>query len=332
MRQPRVSIGLPVRNGEKHLPAALDSLLGQTFQDFELVISDNASTDGTGEICAAYAARDPRIRYSHVPRNVGAATNFNRVFGLCKGEYFKWAAHDDLHAPTFLERCLEALDADPAAALAFGRRRFIREDDGSPESQRQTESYHHLSFARLTRLPGNCFSTFTFGLGRRTAWERTRLRGSFPASELVLAAEMCLAGRFVEVPEELFFQRRHVASDGAWSARSRSKKAEAIWLDPANQGQRMLPGLRLLNEHLVAIQRANVSFAARTAAFAAMPAYVTARFSQRRKERTLFSRIRQEIAGLLPSGEAHSHPTRFGTHSHFTAHNPPTGASPERFI
>ena len=98
---PRVSLGFPVYNGERYLAAALDSLLGQTFRDLEVVICDNASTDRTAELCAAYAARDARVRYHRNPTNLGAAPNFNRTFELSRGEYFKWAAHDDVCAPTF---------------------------------------------------------------------------------------------------------------------------------------------------------------------------------------------------------------------------------------
>ena len=108
--KPRVSIGMPVFNGENYLAEALDSLLTQTFSDFELIISDNASTDKTEEICRAYAVRDQRIRYFRNQENLGASRNYNRVFELSSGEYFKWAAHDDLCAPEFLGRCVDVLD------------------------------------------------------------------------------------------------------------------------------------------------------------------------------------------------------------------------------
>ena len=95
---PRVSIGLPVYNGENYMAAAIDSLLAQTFTDFELIISDNASTDATEQICRDYAHRDGRIRYYREEVNRGAAWNFTHTFELARGEYFKWHAHDDLCA------------------------------------------------------------------------------------------------------------------------------------------------------------------------------------------------------------------------------------------
>src|SRR4030095_3279504 len=107
MRDPRLSVGLPVHNGERFIREALDSLLDQDYRDFELIISDNASTDETGRICAEYAIRDSRIRYFRNSQNIGAARNYSRVFELSHGELFKWAAHDDVHLPGSLKRGVE---------------------------------------------------------------------------------------------------------------------------------------------------------------------------------------------------------------------------------
>jgi len=117
--RPKVSIGLPVYNGENYLRNALESILDQTFRDFEVIISDNASTDRTGEICREYAAKDPRIRYCRNDRNLGAAGNFNRAFELSSGEYFKWAAHDDVIERDFLSSCVSVLDEDPSVVACF---------------------------------------------------------------------------------------------------------------------------------------------------------------------------------------------------------------------
>ncbi|MBS0016773.1 MAG: glycosyltransferase family 2 protein, partial [Arthrospira sp. SH-MAG29] len=128
---PRVSIGLPVYNGENFIQETLDCLLSQTFDDFELIICDNASTDRTEEICRDYAARDKRIRYYRHPENLGAAKNYNRTFELSTAEYFKWAAHDDLYAPEFLERCVEALDTHPSTVLCYPQEYWI-DEQGNP--------------------------------------------------------------------------------------------------------------------------------------------------------------------------------------------------------
>ena len=100
---PRVSIGLPIYNGENFLGDAVESLLAQTFTDFELVLVDNASTDGTAAMCERFVARDKRVRYHRNPQNIGGAPNFNLAFQLAdRAPYFKWAAHDDRHLPDFL--------------------------------------------------------------------------------------------------------------------------------------------------------------------------------------------------------------------------------------
>src|SRR5579884_1126518 len=120
-KQPTVSIGMPVYNGENYIAAALDSILAQSFSDFEVVISDNASTDHTEEICRNYQARDPRIRYYRNPKNLGAARNHNQVFTLSCGKYFKWASHDDILSPDFLARCVAVLEQDPSVVLCHSR-------------------------------------------------------------------------------------------------------------------------------------------------------------------------------------------------------------------
>ena len=112
-KKPRVSIGLPVYNAERFLEQALDGILAQTYIDFELVICDNASTDGTQAICQRYAALDPRIKYHRNPQNIGVSRNFNRAFELSCGEYFKWCCHDDIPAPTFLENVCGGLGFPP---------------------------------------------------------------------------------------------------------------------------------------------------------------------------------------------------------------------------
>ncbi|MEL6997626.1 MAG: glycosyltransferase family 2 protein, partial [Pseudomonadota bacterium] len=131
-RTPKLSIGLPVYNGENYLAEALESLIDQSFEDFEIFISDNASTDGTQEICETYCQKDTRIRYSRLSENRGAAYNYNRVFEETSSAYFKWAAHDDLCLPHFLETCVKALDAaGPGTVLSYTTATTI-DADGEP--------------------------------------------------------------------------------------------------------------------------------------------------------------------------------------------------------
>ena len=125
--QPVISVCLPVYNGGSFLEETIESILGQTFTDLELIISDNASTDDTEKICCRFAERDSRIRYFHNPENLGAARNFNITFELARGRYVKWQGHDDPIPPDFLEHCVAVLDNDPSVVLAYGRQIAIDE-------------------------------------------------------------------------------------------------------------------------------------------------------------------------------------------------------------
>ncbi|MEO1543162.1 MAG: glycosyltransferase family 2 protein, partial [Pseudomonadota bacterium] len=160
---PKVTIGVPVYNGEAYLAEALDSILGQTFGDFEVIISDNASCDRTEDICRDYASRDPRITYIRQEKNAGAAPNFNLLVSLAKGKYFKWAASDDLIAPEFLASCLEALESNSNASIAMTQTRIVdeagRELDCQSVSSAFTSPEFNERFAALLPMRA-CFEVF----------------------------------------------------------------------------------------------------------------------------------------------------------------------------
>jgi glycosyltransferase involved in cell wall biosynthesis len=259
---PRVSIGLPVYNGENFLKEALDSILAQTFTDFELVISDNASTDRTEDLCREYAACDKRIRYSRNPENLGAGWNNNRVCEISTGEYFKWWAHDDLCAPEFLERCVAVLDRDPSVVLCHskvtvidGQGSFVEHFDGYNRlalSQRKLmtklgSSKPHERFGELA-TPHMCYQIF--GVIRSNALKTTPLLGFYSAADNVLLARLGLIGRFYEVPEYLFYARNH-PQQSTHVCNDHDKYAE--WWDPKNRNRRNLPEIKIFLEYLDAI-------------------------------------------------------------------------------
>jgi glycosyltransferase involved in cell wall biosynthesis len=259
---PRVTIGLPVYNGDRYLAETLDSILAQTFPDFELIISDNASTDRTEGICRKYAAQDRRIRYVRNASNLGAARNYNQVFELARGEYFKWNGHDDPLAPLFLERCVEVLDRDPGIVLCFARNRAIDErgeehDVGSLTartfaSKPQLESpAAHVRFfhAVVADHPQGAI----FGLIRRSVLAQTALIGSYRMSDLTLLGELALRGRFHQVSEILQDRRFH-----SQQGRNlyRTAHLREVWFDPNQSEMRNRPYLRLFREHVNAIRRA----------------------------------------------------------------------------
>src|SRR6476659_5686308 len=115
---PRLSIGLPVYNGENYLAESIEALLGQSYEDFELIISDNASSDGTADICRRYGKQDYRIRYIRQSRNIGLAPHNNYVFEQAHRKLFMCAAAVHLYGRALLPRCVSALDEHPDVVLA----------------------------------------------------------------------------------------------------------------------------------------------------------------------------------------------------------------------
>ena len=128
---PRVSVGMPIFNSARFIRQAVDSVLGQLFTDFELIISDNASTDDTSVICQEYAMRDKRIRYFRQGENKGAHFNFNFVLAQARGEYFMWAAYDDKWDSTCLLKYTSVLDDDKDVNLVFCNYRSYNHVTGS---------------------------------------------------------------------------------------------------------------------------------------------------------------------------------------------------------
>ncbi|RJQ14298.1 MAG: glycosyltransferase [Nitrospiraceae bacterium] len=254
-QNPRVSIGLPVYNGEKFLGAAIDSVLSQTFVDFELIISDNASTDSTGDICRAYAARDARVRYFRNETNLGATKNFNRVFELSSGEYFKWCAADDVCAVDFLEKCVEALDRDPSVVLCYSKTRGIDEygrDQGDLDFDLDIGSRNpHRRFHDLVCVSHPCFAVF--GVVRAGILRETMLIGNYVSSDRVLLAQLSLYGRFYEVPEYLFFRRNHPETSQRLFP---SYYARAEWFDPGKKGAIVFPAWKVFMEYFRSIRGA----------------------------------------------------------------------------
>jgi glycosyltransferase involved in cell wall biosynthesis len=260
--RPRVSIGLPIYNGEPFLQQALDSLLSQTHTDFELVISDNASTDRTSEICAAYTARDPRIRYHRNAQNIGVDRNFNRTFELSQGEYFRWAAADDLCAPTLLERCVEVLDARQDVVLCYPKSRYI--DDQGGFLRDYEDNLHielpqpHKRFAAYLLNVEMCNAVF--GLIRSSVLRQTKLYGIYADSDLVYLGELALYGSFLELPEVLFFRRIH---PGIAVKKYPSAHERMVMSEPALGDKLSFPHWKVFGGFLSAIRRAPLSWSER---------------------------------------------------------------------
>lgn len=271
MSPPKVSIGLPVYNGEEYLEKAISSILAQTFTDFELIISDNASTDKTSAICQRFASQDARIRYYRNPHNTGGGNNHNQTFFLAQGEYFRWAAYDDLCAPTLLEQCVAVLEQNPTIVLCYTQTVNINQTGqvlNTTLSQRGLASqvsrrFHDLAFYDYACEP-------TYGLMRREILGKTRLAQDFTGSDRVLLCELCFHGPFYEIPQPLFYKRFHpknVYLD--WRARM-------AWFNPDEKGKITFPSWLQFFNYLTAIARGPLSMLDRFRCYLVMSKWLKA--------------------------------------------------------
>ena len=279
---PRVSIGLPVYNGERWLSQSVESILAQSFTDFELVICDNASTDGTEAICRGFAGRDERVRYLRNARNIGGMRNATLAFEQARGEYFRWAAHDDVCEPTLIERLVEVLDDHPEVVAAVSPSISIDGDGnrlphffvGKAEGKvlgRGRDDPVLLTDALGVRYPsegtgptpsrrfrevlltrGSCEGTY--GLIRSDVLRRTCLQQPFTSSDFVLLCDLALRGPFHVIDEPLFYRRQH--GSNRYKERGPARMA---WSNPdlAETGRISLPHWLQLRGYIVTLHRAD---------------------------------------------------------------------------
>lgn len=303
---PRVSVGLPVYNGARYLRDAIDSLLDQTFSNFELIISDNASTDETEQICREYVERDNRVRYERQQSNLGAAANYNRTFELARGEYFKWAAHDDVCRPEFLERCVEELDrpglvdvavVHPQAVFIDADGRLIGDDHDDLALDQVDPA------ARFTRVMSEVrAANAVFGVFRRDLLAGTALIGVYPASDWMLLAEVALHGRIMSVEDRLFERRIHDdASLRAIILRGGGKRDGIAWFGPRYARLKSLVPFDVITSLVLAraVLRAPLSLRQRSAAMWVLPRVYWVRLA-----RFHGGRLKQRLRGTFDPGPA----------------------------
>ena len=243
---PRLTIGLPVYNGETILDEALDALLGQTYEDFELIVSDNASTDRTADICRRYAEQDSRIRYVRQARNVGLVSNHIFVMEQARGELFKWASHDDLYARDLLARCVEALDEDADVVLAHSWSAMIDSSGnvtGTFERRVAVDSPRAPDRFRSMLFDG--WDDHAYGVIRTRALRRMTRRGSYHFADRTLNTELALYGRFHLVPDWLYFRREHFGRPPL------TVRDRCAILDPRRADRLRHPVVRLYGEYLL---------------------------------------------------------------------------------
>lgn len=296
---PRLSVGLPVYNGEKYLAEAIDALLGQSYEDFELIISDNASTDSTADICHGYAKQDPRVRYIRQPRNIGLSPNHNFVVEQSRGEFFKWAACDDLYGRDLLQRCVDALDEYPDVVLAHSWTAAV---DGAgnvaqaykyplaTDSPSAPERFRSFMFGssglfestdgtrRLVRMDnqGILRACDEYGVIRTDVLRKVAPHDSYHHEDRIVVCELLLHGPFYQTPDWLYFRRDH---DGR--AYKSSLRSRCAILDPRRANPLLHPTARLVAEYMWgyvgAIRRAPLSSADRRECYRQLMLWMTDR-------------------------------------------------------
>jgi glycosyltransferase involved in cell wall biosynthesis len=229
---PMVTVGMPVYNGEPWLAAAIDSILDQTFRDFVLLLSDNASTDKTQSICESYAARDPRVKYLRSPTNIGLFRNYDRVFALSSTKYFKWASSNDICKARFLESCVDVLESRPDAVLAYPRTAlFDKAIEQANLYEERLELQADGPADRFRALLNNLrLNNLINGVIRSNILRETALNKVYTASDTNLVAELVLRGKCIEVPETLFFRR--MSPDTSSIMVAESERAEYFAHEP----------------------------------------------------------------------------------------------------
>lgn len=266
---PRLSIGLPVYNGERYLAKSLDALIGQTYEDFELIISDNASVDGTADICRQYEKSDSRIRYVRQPRNIGAAPNHNFLFQEARGELFKWAAADDLYARNLLECCIAVLDEYPDVVLAHCWTAAIDSMDKvtqaleyplATDSPSAPERFRSMLFGTGKEDHGLIRADDQYGVIRADVLRKVAPHNSFYHADRVIMTEIVLHGPFRQVPEWMYFRRDHAdrpqyasPTVRAWCANLDPRRADRLWYPTSRLFAEFLWG------YVAAIRRAPLS-------------------------------------------------------------------------
>lgn len=268
-RPARVTIGLPVFNGERHLRQAIESVLTQDYDDLRLVIGDNASTDGTLDLCRSYAERDPRVTLLESDVNRGAAWNFNRLVDHATGDYFRWLACDDYLDPRCVGVCVDALDRQRDAVLVHTG--VVDVDDDGEVLYKWDPTGACLDadpvdrYQWLLRHSEECFEAF--GLIRLDALRRTKLIGPYSGSDHALLQELALLGRYAEIDERLFFHREHAERSMRLHPKDRGRE---MWFDTSRTSGVSFPRWRMLREFLRAAEDAPLSATQRRGARAAL--------------------------------------------------------------
>jgi len=255
--KPNVSVGMPVYNGEEFIRPAIDSILNQTYTDYELIISDNASTDGTEEICRDYASRDSRVRYYRNKINIGASDNYNSVYRYARGEYFKWGSANDLCHPEFIEKCVDTLCTNPDVVLCYPEVKLFT--DSLDDAQEYEDDLHlvqgsacerYIAFFEKVKL-----NNVMNGVMRTDSLKNTAMIKPYFSSDTALMAELIMRGKFYQVKNTYFYRRM----DEKTATALKSKEDVLKHYFPNMNRLMLFQNWKLQSEYYAAIRRAPIN-------------------------------------------------------------------------
>lgn len=256
---------MPVYNGERWIGAAIDSILAQTYSNLELVISDNASSDGTERLCRDYADRDPRVRYHRNAENIGLNNNYTRVFTLARGQYFKWASSNDICAPRLIEACVDRLERNRDIVLCYSRTRILNGSDDAGEPYADDLGSDGSACGRMKHVLKNIrLNNAINGVIRAEVLSRTNLIADYFSSDVVLLIELALHGRLVQVAEELFYRRMTTES----STKLRSDTERVAYYQPTQRRRMLFQHWKLYKGYFAAATRTPLDIRERLCAYA----------------------------------------------------------------
>ena len=268
---PLVSIGLPVYNGENYLRESIESVLCQTFKDFELIISDNCSTDNTNSICMEYVRRDSRVKCFKNSENIGYAGNFNNVFNSSTGVYFKWIAHDDIINERFLEKCIFTFNEYPDIIGVFPGLSYI--DVNRNMIERRNKCFDIMQDDKVKRLrefinyemegTEDVFWAI-YGLFKRETLKISCMHGAYVAADRVLLMHLALLGKIKSLDENLLYIRKHPESS---MVRSRVPKDRYSWCNTKYVPKYVLPNWNLYYNYYKLVFRHKMGFIVSMRAF-----------------------------------------------------------------
>lgn len=264
---PRVSIALPVYNGQNYIRQAIDSALAQSYTDFELIISDNASTDATADICRQYARRDSRIRFHRNTSNIGPARNYNRLVQLSHGRYFQLLTHDDVLDPRYIAESVSLLDSDSSVVMCFPSEMVIDQDSQplGPDVRTILPMDARSARTRFVAAMGNPIgSPIVLGMIRSDVLRRTLLMGSYDAADLVIVLELALRGKIHHIHKNLLLHREHPHRSVYDYPTLHS---HTVWFAPWKEGKITFPAWRIFGECIRAVWRSPLSLAQMTSCY-----------------------------------------------------------------